>query len=132
PDALTITQIGGSATFLVSYKIKTFINECPAGSSPPDYQSHRWKETVKIDENFYTKKTRTGKVYTRSDINANADALRGLVIPPIDNGFKVMNIEITLQEDGLALMYSWEEQEVYLQPPNPATKASGEYVESTT
>lgn len=132
PAPVSITQIGGSASFLVTYKITTFIAECPAGQAPPDYQSHRWKETVKIDENFYTRKIRTGKVHTRSDINSNADALRGLIIPAIDTGFKVTEIEVTLQEDGLALMYSWTEQEVFLQPPNPSSKAEGDYIESTS
>jgi hypothetical protein len=132
PQPCTITQIGGSATFLVSFKILTYIVECTAGGVAPDYQSHRWKETVSIDEDFYTKKTRSGKIYTRSDINANADSLRGLVIPAIDNGFKPISLEVTLQEDGLALMYSWVEQEIYLQPPGPATKAEGEYIESTS
>jgi hypothetical protein len=131
PGPVTINQIS-EATFMVSFKITTYIAECPAGSAPPAYISHRWKETVSIDENFYTTKTRTGKIYSRTDINTNADSLRGLVIPPIDNGFKVTKIEVTLQEDGLALMYSFEEKEVFLQPPAPATKAEGDYIESST
>lgn len=135
PEPCVVTQIGGEQTFLISYRISTWIVECVSPGLTPQYQSHRWKEAVRIDENFYTRKTRTGKLYVRSDIIANVDSLRdlGVVLPPLDNGFKLGpgGIEVTIQEDGLALMYSWEEQEVYLQPPAPATKAEGEYIEST-
>lgn len=133
PEPCTIHHIGGESTFLVSFRISTWINECPSLGLTPQYQSHRWKEVARIDgKTFLTKKTRIGKVYTRSDINANADALRGVTIPPLDNGFVLENEEFTLQEDGLALMYSWEEQEQYLMPPAPSTRGDGDYIESTT
>jgi hypothetical protein len=130
PKRLTITQIGGSETFLINYVIETYVIECPGGAAPA-YLTHRWRETASIDENFYTTRTRTGRLTVRADILSNADAARGVVVPPIPNGFKRISSEYVLQEDGLALLYTFVDREVYLQPPRPATSASGTYTEST-
>lgn len=131
PRKCTIKQIGGTQTFLVDYTIDFHVIECPVGTSPPAWISNRWRETQSIDEKFYSKWTRTGRIITRSDMLGNADALRGLIIPGIRAGCKRVSSEYTLQEDGLTLVYTFVDQEVWLQPPPPAVKAQGEYVEST-
>jgi hypothetical protein len=129
PKRCNLKEIQGSECLLVDLSYETYVQECPGGIST--YLSHRWRESVTIDENFYTIKTRTGKIVTRSDFYVNPDALRGIITPPIDNGFKREKSEYVLQEDGLALMYTFIDRERYVQPPAPATTAEGHYVEST-
>lgn len=131
PKRHSVKRIGGTQSFLVDFQVETYVVECPAGAPPP-YISNRYRETVTVDENFYTKKTRTGKVVVRADVGNNPDGLRTLIAPPIQTGFKRESSEWILQEDGLAMTYTIIDREVYLQPPAPSTKAEGEYTESTT
>jgi hypothetical protein len=130
PRECVIKQIGGSKTFMISYRIQTYIDQCDAGGTPPNFISNRWRSTQTINENFYSTWSTSGKIICRADMGINPDSLRGIVAPPIPPGFKRVNSEYTLQEDGLALAYSFQDQEVFLQAPAPATKASGEYSES--
>lgn len=131
PRKLSITQIGGTQTFLVTYTIECAVVECPSGFGPPDYASHRYRSTTAIDENFYTKLTIVGTLICRADGNKTVDQLRGVVMPPIPDGFKRQSFDITVSEDGLRLTYTITDQEVYLQAPAPATKASGKLRETT-
>ena len=133
PRHCTVTQIGGIQTYNVDYVIETFVQECPGQAPenpPPAYLSHRWSEHVSIDERFYSRRTRTGKIITRSDFYVNPDSLRGIVAPKLLPGFKRISSDYILQEDGLAMMYTVVDQEVFIQPPPPAVKAEGTYIES--
>jgi hypothetical protein len=132
PQSVSITQIGGTETFLIDYSVETYVVECPEETSPPNYLSHRWRETATIDESGYTTRTRTGKITCRADLLNNADQLRGVVAVPIPNGFKRIKSDYTLDETGLNLQYTFQDKEVFLQPPGPAFKASGTYIESTS
>jgi hypothetical protein len=146
PISLAIDRIGGTMTLIVSYTIEAHIVECcqtdgcadPAALVPegfdktcPSYVSHRWTETADIDELFYTTKVRTGTIVSRSDVRINPDALRGLVIMPIEKGMKRINSRYTVSTDGLKLQYEYRDKEVYRQPPAPATKAEGHFTVST-
>lgn len=131
PQRLSITQVGGTQTYLIDYSVTFWVIECPAGGSPPTYISHRWRESVALDECFFSKRTRTGKIVVRADMNTSPESLRGVVAPSLLPGFRRVSSDYTIQEDGLAVQYSFVDQEVYLQPPPPAVKAEGEYIEST-
>jgi hypothetical protein len=133
PRHCTINRIGGTESYNIDYAIETFVQECPGQSPenpPPAYLSHRWRESISIDEKAYSRRTRTGKIVTRSDFYTNPDAIRGVVTPRLLPGFRRVTSEYVLQEDGLAMQYTFVDQEVYLMPPAPAFKAEGEYIES--
>lgn len=130
PISCNITEIG-EATFLIDYAIETWIDECADGKHPP-YLSVRFSEEVAMDESFYTTRTRRGKLYVRRDVTANPDTLReqviALKIPP---GFQRVSSTYTMAEDGCSMDFSIVDREVYLEPPQPATKATGELIAST-
>ena len=130
PKHIDVKEIAGSETVLVDFSVECAVVECTSGVNPA-YSSHRYRETVTIDENFYSRKTRSGKIIVRGDKGTNPDTLRNLIVPPIPQGFKRESTEWTIQEDGLAALYTIVDKEVYLQPPSPATKASGHYIESS-
>lgn len=133
PRGCTITRIGGTQSFNIDYAIETFVQECPGQSPenpPPEYLSHRWQESISIDERAYSRRTRTGKIVTRSDFYTNPDSLRGIVTPRLLPGFRRITSEYVLQSDGLAMQYTFVDQEVFIEPPAPAFKAEGEYIES--
>lgn len=130
------------ATFLVDYAVETYMTECCAGTTPP-YISNRWSETDDIDENMYTKRTVKGRIIFRADqINSkkfnngpSADSYRGLVPPPalaLQPNFARISMNFMVPEDGLSLDYTIIDQELYCQPPEGATKFTGEHTVTTS
>lgn len=131
-----LTHIAGSGSIIYNFTVEVCLVECPAGTQPL-YASHRYSEAVSIDENFYTTRTRTGKVIVRASLatpttgDPNPDTLRKLVAAECPAGFKRIKQEWTLASDGLSETYTLVDQEQYLQPPGPATRASGKYIQSS-
>lgn len=130
PKGVRVLQVVGSALYHVSFGIELNINTCQADPRIP-YVSHRWSEEVTLDDAARTTKVRRGKIVTRGDVFVNPDSLRGLVMPPIDNGFLREESRYVLQSDGLALEYSFRDKEQFVMPPAPSWKAEGTYIEST-
>lgn len=129
--SVNIKRIGGLETHLVDCVYETYVQDCPAGGTPPSYLSHRWTDTAKMDENFYTTWTRSGRVVVRADMLTNPDSLRGVVTPVLQPGFVRKSAEYILQSDGLTLQYTITDQEAYLTFPYPACTAEGTYRESS-
>ncbi len=132
PKYCRIFRVGGTSTYLVEYQVETALVECgqSLGNIPP-FTSFRYRIVNTIDENFFTRRTMTGKLVVPSDLLVNPDSLRGVVCPAIPKGFKRLSSEYILQEDGTALGFSFVDQEQYLMVPAPATKADGKYIETT-
>jgi hypothetical protein len=131
PRNLKVTEIQGTNTFQVSFRIEAHINQCPnAPSIKQPMISNRWRQTVTIDEDMLTRKTTTGKLIIRGGQNLNPDDFRFAVFPPIPVDFHRVQSEYIVQEDGLALLYTFADQELTVRPPVPAIKAEGEYVET--
>lgn len=132
PRSCRIKQVQGTECLLVDYTIEAFVNECD--NDAPEISAHHFRETIGIDENFYSTRTRNGTVVlrgdhfkARGDEKMSIDQYRGKIIPAIPTGFKRESMEFVIQEDGLQMTYSIRDKEQYLQPPFPATKASGTY-----
>lgn len=140
PQTCTCTLMTNTS-FLVTYRIIAHYWESPVTSATSSNSKgnnivyNRWSETVDIDERNYSTRTRDGKFVIRSD-NADgdiADDLRSqFAVVGIPKGFKRKSSKYTVSPDGLAIMYNVVDQEVYLQPPDPAFVAEGEYIQSGT
>lgn len=127
PRACKIIQLT-EATFLIEYEVDTWIVECEdPTATPPPYLNNRYKTQVTIDDNFYTRRLITGRIHFRTNIQGNPDDFRDVFFPPLEPGFKRMNIDITVQEDQTAIDYSFTDQQVYTLPPPPATKLEGSH-----
>lgn len=92
---------------------------------------NRWSETVEIDEMLMSRRTREGKYIIRSDNTQGltADQARiGMAVLAVPTGFTRQISRYTITPDGLGLRYLITDQENYKLPPQPAYKASGQYV----
>ena len=143
PQSCIITQLTNT-TFLVTYRIVAHYweNNNLTGSSPAvSNQSgnnvlyNRWTETVDIDKQNYTRRTREGKFVIRSD-NASgviADQLRNqMAVVGVPQGFLRESASYTVSPDGLAIQYRIVDKEQFKMPPSPAFEPNGEYIETST
>jgi hypothetical protein len=96
---------------------------------------NRWTESIRIDQNNYTVRTRSGKFAIRSDNVGGfiADQLRSqmAVVGTPENFIRTRN-EYKVDPSGLILAYVQEDTEVYKMPPFPAFTADGSITLSAT
>lgn len=123
----TVNRIIGTESLMVTFRVETYVVDCPEAGSPIQYVSHRWTEVAEVNQLAMSKRTRTGRLVVRADLLANADQLRGLVVPPLERDFIRLTSNYTLQADGRILQYFFVDEEQYLMPPNPAGKAEGRF-----
>lgn len=131
PISCNVTAIHGDQVFYVDYTIEVYSKEC---STALNFLTHRWEDSVSIDQDKRTTATRSGRITCRSDILANADQLRGIVSLPVPQGFVRTKADYKLSRDGLVLQYTFVDHEVDCQPPTlaGATQAEGQFLESCT
>lgn len=124
---------------LCQLKIVSHWAEASANSEGGQILSHRWRESVRIDENLYTTKTRSGKlVVSSSSFNSSKGGqmidgqLRDtLITASIEPGFLRTSAVYTLAENGLEMRYDLTDVEQFRMPPNPATTADGNFSATT-
>lgn len=142
-NVISITE----GAFLCDVAIEShWVETSPAGSDGDGNQlknevgqilSHRWSETAKIDLNFYTTKTRTGKIVVSSAAYNSKkgiflDKLREtLITTSIEPGFVRLDSQYTVHPNGLEMRYSIVDQERFRLPPAPASDAEGDYTITT-
>jgi hypothetical protein len=127
-----IARIAGTEALIVTFRAETYVVDCPGQSlGAPLYTSLRWTETMEINQWAMTRRTRAGRLVTRGDMLANADQIRGVVVPQLEPDFARVVSEYTLQADGLAVAFRFVDEEQYLMPPNPAAKAEGRFTISS-
>ncbi len=134
PRHVDVQQITGSNLITVNIVIETSLYECYDGSpgTPgtdaflPAWTTHTFSEQMSIDENWFTTRRRTGMLTVRADANLSPDNFRDVVIPPIPRGFRRVSSDYTIQEDGLAMSYTYVDKEVYKEPPAGITRFEGE------
>jgi hypothetical protein len=123
-----VTRIVGTESILVQFRAETYVVDCPGASGgSPQYVSFRWTEIAEVNELAMTRRTRSGRLEVRADLLANADQLRGLVVPPLEPDMRRLSSRYVLQADGRALAFEFVDEEQYLMPPTPAAKAEGHF-----
>lgn len=138
PQHFNITQVT-ETLFLVDYRIiaKYWENNNGALPSVPVTDTNnpggqilynRWQESVTVDTNLFSVRTRRGKFMIRSDNTGGflADQLRAqFAIVGVPAGFTRTRNEYTIDPSGLILSYTQEDTEQYKLPPSPAYTAEG-------
>ncbi len=130
PHQVKVTSIYGSETAFVSFTIRTALRQCCSNGSNPQYLSNRWRELVRIDEHFLSRKIRRGKLIVSATAFANPDSFRYLVCPAVPLGFQRIQSEYIVQSDGLALLYTFIDQELSVMPPDSTIQSDGEWIET--
>lgn len=96
---------------------------------------NRWTESVEIDENNRSTRTREGTFRIRSDNaqGATADTMRTqMAVVSVPTGFLRLPSTYTVSKDGLSIDYRVTDKEVYKMPPKPAFTAVGDFTEIGT
>lgn len=141
PNSCSYLQVT-SNLFLMSFSItaRHWQNPNPNGVNTNNKPgspvlNNRWTETVSIDDCNYATRTRAGKFIIRSD-NAQgwvaSQAMSQMCVVAVPSGFLRQSSSYTVDPSGLAISYNVTDKEVYLMPPAPAHKASGEFTVFTT
>jgi hypothetical protein len=134
PRGCNILKISEN-TFIVQFSIDTWVVDCTGGgglsTNPPQFISNRFVTEFDINRTQYVTITTRGRVITAANVNVNPDVLRGVIAPQLPAGMVCNRMHFTVQENGLALEYTFEDQEVFREPPQPMYRAEGEYIAST-
>lgn len=97
--------------------------------------SHRWEESVAMDNCMVTTKTRKGTVVLRTDNPQGliADDLRSTMATlSVATGYLRKSSNYTVTPDGVKLQYTLVDEEYFKLPPKPAYFADGYYRETTS
>lgn len=140
PQQCSIVQLSNT-TFLIIYKITAsyWENNSITGDGVSNQTGGwilytRWSDSVDIDRNNFSKRTREGQFMIRSDNSGGwlADQLRTQTavvgIPP---GFLRERAHYQVTADGLTLRFRVEDIEVFKKPPSPAFHAEGSFIRTT-
>jgi len=129
PFGVSVTLVA-DASFLIAWGIKIRTADCNGATK--SILSHRWSESVSIDEKHLTTYRRSGRLVVSSRSGVSPDSFRSLVTPPIGPRFIRQSAEYTLHENGLELAFAFVDREQIEMPPYPAVKMTGFQMESTT
>jgi hypothetical protein len=119
PQAIS-TGVITEGSIEVRFSVVTCVINCPSqgnGSARRGFASNRWSQTETYDRTGYCTLQTSGLVICRTDLQQLPDQLRGLVAPPVRQGYQRINSKYTLSPDGTQLQYDCEDREFYLPPP---------------
>lgn len=132
PKVLAITRLTGANAAMVQFSVTCHLNECPEGGGGGPVISHRWEESSDIDADQLTVRERNGTLVIRGGQGFSPDAFRHVVSPPIPTGFVRTRSHYAVRSDGLALTYSFRDEERYALPPPGTTRAEGSFKVTTS
>jgi len=146
PRNITVERVVGERLLFISFAIDVSLVECGSDGQAPDATlSNRWSVSEEMDDNFFTTRTISGKLYMAVGFRpgngaADVKALEGappfrhkvLTVPPLERGFKRQKISFAVDRTGLICDYVVVDRQVHTSAPWPATKISGSHTESTT
>jgi len=128
----TVEKIIGDSSAYVSVNVKFDYIRC-TGELGRKYteryrknvKSLRWYYADDIDANSWlTRRVYHGRLELY-DRNINVHLLRALVLPPLQLGFKRVNINLQESDDGMSMDFEITDQEMYAIPPHPISNWSG-------
>ena len=126
PTFCHVRQIYGSKTFLISYRIETYVSSCesPEDRSFDPVLSNRYEVHHDIDDQRMTTIQTNGVAQFRMDAlslspTGNADHFRSKCLPPIPIGFQRKRIRATVNAVGNLLVWSCIDQEMFYSLGNP-------------
>ena len=111
PISCNVREIIGTKTFLISYRIETWVNECQSAdsSSRDPIVSSRYQVNHSVDRQRLTTITSTGVTVFRMDglesAAQGADHYRNKCLPPKPDGFQRQAIDIKVTPDGSKLLW---------------------------
>ena len=136
PQAVHLTQlttgnISGQAVCTLDFEIHAACM-CCRSYGQPFVLSNRWSVAESMDANFFTTRTINGKMRLAS-ATFNAEYVRDLVLPSLEDGFRRESIDYAVAADGLTVDYVVKDRQIYQAAPGPARgwKAATAFPRST-
>ena len=144
PQRVRFMQLTAN-TFVIDFAITTTVwenqefsavRQNPFTNEPGNVVLYnRWEESVNLDANMRSTRTRSGTYRIRSDNVEGkiADQLRSaMAVMSVPDRFRRIGSRYNVSTDGLRLSYSLTDEEVFRMPPRPAYTARGTYTDTTT
>lgn len=118
PLSLRVQRFDGNRTYVVFYRIETYLRECPGGSfASGTLISNRFDQVETINDQHMATRITQGQAIFRTDFLQNedkvADDFRRLCIPFIPRGFRRVSINVTATSKRNALTYQVVDQEQF-------------------
>jgi hypothetical protein len=128
PKYINVESIVSNKIFKVIFSIDLAVLICANyTSTQPFVLNNRWSVSEAMDENCYITRAIHGRLRLARSIDPNNKAFSGhavkaLVIPPLENGFKRESLTYIVSENGLDCEYTISDKQVHKSAPWPATK----------
>jgi len=129
PRSVQLVSIRGDKSVWIEFEVECALVRCTTQGSD-GVLSNRWAMVDDIDESHYATRTVEG-VIRFAHVNVRPGMFRGLIIPPLVDGYVRQNINITVDPSGLACRYRVVDRQTYVAPPTPLTKWTGTFTVST-
>lgn len=132
PRTVNLEYIASDQLFRVRFAIECAKVECITATSPfpQGVLNNRWGITESMDSNFKTTRTIRGKVRISNSLAQNLHALRPMVTPTLESGFRRDNFEFAALPNGLEADYTIVDKQVAVAAPWPATSLRATFEES--
>lgn len=131
PRHVEVTHVVTNKIYKVHFSIDFTLVHC--GTSISNYVpvlNNRWSISEAMDENHYVTRRIQGRMRL-SSATVPAQAVKGVVVPGRENGFRRMSVEYTVAPNGLDVDYTVVDRQTHTAAPSPATSISGTHTETT-
>lgn len=128
PRRADFTEIIGTNFCFVTFEIEVGLQEGCTNTGA--VLSHTYTVNHQLDSRFYTTRTVSGAIRVSNNAAPpydNADALRGIAVPALPNGFQRKSMDFSLSADGLVLSYVIQDKEVFRVAPINCTEAKATF-----
>lgn len=133
-----LTNIYGTRSALVGFSITWFDYETITGDGSETYHvlSHWWTQRFTIGDNGNARRIINGALKVASDalaagtspqLGPNPDAYRGLIMPELVGGHRIVQMDFATDESAQRLIYTIETQEYPRNLPAPARKGQANF-----
>jgi hypothetical protein len=127
PSNITISEIVSNKIYKVGFTIEVAVTFCNIDRYSPFVLNNRWSIGEAMDDNFFITRTIHGRLrMAYSSMNSGATvpghAVKYLVMPPLEWGFRRDSINYISSENQYECEYTIIDKQVHKAAPWPATK----------
>jgi hypothetical protein len=108
-ESCNVVQVMGERQWLVNFRVRAFVNECPKAGTKNPLLSHRWTRHVEIDSEHFTSIVTEGKAIFRTDVLIDLgrfpDSYRQDLFHVVPPNCQRERIDVEASSDGSTIIY---------------------------